>query len=139
MELTVTNWSQGDRDIVTVVGEIDVYTAPALRERLNGLISTGRYQLVIDLQGVQFLDSTGLGVLVGGLKKVRSLGGELSLVCSQERILKVFRITGLTNVFPIHDSLDDALSTAGAGDGGAVRDDGPESAQDGRTAPEETS
>jgi anti-sigma B factor antagonist len=82
--------------------------------------------LVIELPGAQFLDSTGLGVLVGGLKKVRSLGGELSLVCSQERILKVFRITGLTSVFPIYDALDDAVSAVVAGEAGAAREDGPE-------------
>jgi anti-sigma B factor antagonist len=117
VELTVTHWSQGDVDIVAVNGEVDVYTAPALRERLNGLISTGRCRLVIDLHGVQFLDSTGLGVLVGALKKARSLGGELTLVCSQERILKVFRITGLTSVFPIHATLDEAVADSERADG----------------------
>ena len=54
------------------------------------------------MEGVEFLDSTGLGVLVGGLKRVRAHDGSLRLVCTQERILKIFRITGLTKVFPIH-------------------------------------
>lgn len=116
MELTVTSWQEGPRRVVSVHGEIDVYTAPDLRERLNELVASGQCHLVLDLQGVDFLDSTGLGVLVGGLKRVRSRGGELSLVCAQERILKVFRITGLTSVFPIYSVLDEALA-AGLGDG----------------------
>jgi anti-sigma B factor antagonist len=138
VELTVTNWRHGDHDIVAVDGEIDVYTAPALRERLNGLISAGRYRLVIDLQGVQFLDSTGLGVLVGGLKRVRSLDGEFSLICSQERILKVFRITGLTSVFSIHDSLDDALSAVGAVDSGVPHEDGGQPSRGSQATSRET-
>jgi anti-sigma B factor antagonist len=63
------------------------------------------------MAGVDFLDSTGLGVLVGGLKRARSHDGTLELVCDQEKILKVFRITGLTKVFRIHTSLSDALAS----------------------------
>ncbi|NED58366.1 STAS domain-containing protein, partial [Micromonospora aurantiaca] len=62
----------------------------------------------VDMEKVEFLDSTGLGVLVGGLKRVRAHDGSLELVCTQERILKIFRITGLTKVFGIHDSIADA-------------------------------
>jgi anti-sigma B factor antagonist len=109
VELTVDSRQEGSRTVVVVHGEIDVYTAPTLRERLNELVSAGRNDLIVDMQGVDFLDSTGLGVLVGGLKRVRSLDGELQLVCGQEKILKVFRITGLTKVFPIHPTLEDAL------------------------------
>ena len=60
------------------------------------------------------LDSTGLGVLVGGLKRVRNHDGSLQLVCTQEKILKIFRITGLTKVFPIHSSVSEAISSAPA-------------------------
>ena len=74
------------------------------RERLIELVSQGKHQIVVDLEGVDFLDSTGLGVLVGGLKRLRSHDGDLALVCTQHRILKVFEITGLTKVFSIHDS-----------------------------------
>ena len=70
----------------------------------------GKYHLVVDMERVDFLDSTGLGVLVGGLKRVRAHDGSLRLVCTQERILKIFRITGLTKVFPIHASVDEALA-----------------------------
>jgi anti-sigma B factor antagonist len=95
--------------VVDVAGEVDVYTAPTLRDHISQLVADGQYHLVLDLEEVAFLDSTGLGVLVGGLKRVRAHEGTLSLVCTQERILKVFRITGLTKVFPIHASVPDAL------------------------------
>jgi anti-sigma B factor antagonist len=96
--------------VLAVKGEVDVYTAPRLREKLVELVSQGKRQVVVDLEGVEFLDSTGLGVLVGGLKRLRSHDGDLSLVCTQPRILKVFEITGLTNVFSIFASADEAVS-----------------------------
>lgn len=122
MELSVVTRREGVHTVVSVTGEIDVYTAPALRERLNELIAGGEHHLVVDMAGVDFLDSTGLGVLVGGLKRVRSHEGTLQLVCDQEKILKVFRITGLTKVFGIHPSLAPALSNPP----GAVADRRPE-------------
>jgi anti-sigma B factor antagonist len=110
VDLSLTTRAEGDRTVVQVGGEIDVYTAPKLREQLVDLVNAGQYHLVVDMENVEFLDSTGLGVLVGGLKRVRAHDGSLRLVCTQERILKIFRITGLTKVFPIHDSVDDAIS-----------------------------
>ena len=95
--------------VLAVRGEVDVYTAPRLRERLVELVSEGKHNIVVDLEGVDFLDSTGLGVLVGGLKRLRSHDGDLTLVCTQHRILKVFEITGLTKVFSIHDTVDAAV------------------------------
>lgn len=110
VDLTLSTRSQDGRTVVEVAGEIDVYTAPKLREQLAELVDSGRYDIVVDMTGVEFLDSTGLGVLVGGLKRVRTHDGSLQLVCTQERILKIFRITGLTKVFPIHDSVDAAVA-----------------------------
>ena len=98
--------------ILAVKGEVDVYTAPRLREKLVELVTQGKHRIVVDLEGVEFLDSTGLGVLVGGLKRVRSHNGDLGLVCTQHRILKVFEITGLTKVFSIHDSVDAAVGAS---------------------------
>jgi anti-sigma B factor antagonist len=109
VELTLNHRKEGDKTVLEVGGEVDVYTAPKLREKLVELVGEGRYDIVVDMTKVEFLDSTGLGVLVGGLKRVRSHDGSLSLVCNQERILKIFRITGLTKVFPIYDTLDEAL------------------------------
>ena len=110
MEVSVTSRQSGDRTVVRVAGEIDVYTAPALREELAAQLDAGRTDLVVDLADVSFMDSTGLGVLVGALKRVRTTGGDLRLVIDQEKVLKVFRITALTQVFEIHASLDEALA-----------------------------
>ena len=96
--------------VLSVRGEVDVYTAPRFRERLIELVSEGKHKIIVDLEGVDFLDSTGLGVLVGALKRVRTHDGELALVCTQPRILKVFEITGLTKVFPMYGSVDDAVA-----------------------------
>lgn len=110
MELGLDVSERNGKAILAVKGEVDVYTAPRLRERLVDLVSQGQHHVVVDLEGVDFLDSTGLGVLVGGLKRLRSHDGDLTLVCTQHRILKVFEITGLTKVFAIHDSVDDAVA-----------------------------
>jgi anti-sigma B factor antagonist len=98
--------------VVDVKGEIDVYTAPKLREKLIELVSEGSYDVVVNLEGVDFLDSTGLGVLVGALKRVKAHDGSLALVCTQDKILKIFKITGLTKVFPIHSSVDEAIGSS---------------------------
>ena len=97
--------------VLSVRGEVDVYTAPRFRERLIELVTEGRHRIIVDLQGVDFLDSTGLGVLVGALKKVRADGGTLDIVCTQERILKIFDITGLDKVFGLHRSVAEAISS----------------------------
>lgn len=102
--------SRSPYTVLSLKGEIDVYTAPRLREKLVELVSDGHRQIVADLEGVDFLDSTGLGVLVGGLKRLRSFEGDLTLVCTQARILKVFEITGLTTVFKISNSVDEATA-----------------------------
>jgi anti-sigma B factor antagonist len=110
VDLKLDHHSKDGIEIVDVEGEIDVYTAPRLRELLIELVNNRFYQLVVNMEKVEFLDSTGLGVLVGGLKRVRAHDGSLDLVCTQERILKIFRITGLTKVFGIHDTVDDAIA-----------------------------
>ncbi|MGO4258160.1 STAS domain-containing protein [Marmoricola sp. RAF53] len=110
MDLTLTTRETDGRTVVVVGGEIDVYTAPKLRDKITELVNAGHHSLLVDLEQVEFLDSTGLGVLVGGLKKVRAQDGSMSLICSQDRLLKIFRITGLAKVFTIHDSEADALS-----------------------------
>ncbi len=109
MDLSLQTREVDNRTIVAVGGEIDVYTAPKLRDKISELVGEGRHNLVIDMEGVDFLDSTGLGVLVGGLKKVRAHDGTMELICSQDRLLKIFRITGLAKVFTIHASESAAL------------------------------
>ncbi|MGE9807312.1 MULTISPECIES: STAS domain-containing protein [unclassified Janibacter] len=116
VNLSVTS---ADHDGVTVVaaeGEIDVYTAQILRDALDRHISAGQHTIVADLERVTFLDSTGLGVLVGRLKLLRNHSGWLHLVATQDRILRVFSITGLDRVFPIHATREDAIDAAKADD-----------------------
>ncbi len=95
--------------VVSASGEIDVATAPPLRDRLQALTTAGEATVVVDLLGVTFLDSTALGVLVGALGRCREAGGNLPLVIADPRILKVFEITGLTGVFAIFEHVRDAL------------------------------
>jgi len=108
MELSLTSRAEGEFEIIEVGGEVDVYTAPKLREAIVAAVDAGHTRLLIDVQKVEFLDSTGLGVLVGALKRVRADGGSLDIVCTQERILKIFEITGLDKVFGLHTSIEDA-------------------------------
>ena len=110
MDLKLGHHAKDGTEVIDVQGEIDMYTAPRLRELLIDLVSRGSYQLVVNLDQVGFLDSTGLGVLVGGLKRVRAHDGSLDLVCTQQRILKILKITGLTEVFGIYQTVDQAIA-----------------------------
>ncbi len=94
--------------VVTVEGEIDVATAPQLRECLHEVIAEGNATVILDLLPVTFLDSTALGVLVGALKRCRELGGELHVVVSDPRIMKIFEITGSDQCVP-HRRLSDSV------------------------------
>lgn len=107
-EFRITDGEEGGLPLVSVAGEIDVATAPALRDHLQRQVAGGASTVVVDLLGVSFLDSTALGVLVGVLKRCREAGGDLRLVIAQPRILKVFEITGLTSVFTIEESVANA-------------------------------
>ncbi|MGH9021697.1 MAG: STAS domain-containing protein [Acidimicrobiia bacterium] len=97
--------------VLAVIGEVDLSNGPRLREAIIDLVNRGERRIVVDLTGVEFLDSTGLGILVGGLKRVRSHDGNFALVCSRARILKVFEITGLDRVFAIFDSVEAATAS----------------------------
>lgn len=99
----------GDCYVVDIAGEIDVYTSPKVKDAIGALIDRGVYNLVIDLQRVRYIDSTGLGVLIGGLKRVREHGGSVNLVCTNPQIRKIFDITGLVKIFGIFESDDAAM------------------------------
>jgi len=107
LQLDVSQADSGLAPLATVSGEVDVSSAPALRDGLTELIAKGT-SVVVDLTGVGFLDSTGLGALVAARKAAEDLGVQLPLVCSSERILKLFTITGLDGVFTICGSVDEA-------------------------------
>lgn len=108
MEFTLVTRAVPDRTVLEVGGEVDVYTAPKLRERLAELVDGGARHLIVDLAKVDFLDSTGLGVLVGAMKRLKTVGGQLTLVCAREPLLKIFRITALDQVFTIVPTVDAA-------------------------------
>ena len=101
--------------VIHLGGEVDLYTAPEFKERLVELIENGKTKIVVDLSDATFIDSTTLGVLVGGVKRLRPGGGSLALVCSDQNITKIFEITGLDRVFPIHETRDEALSAMASG------------------------
>jgi anti-sigma B factor antagonist len=96
--------------VLQVTGEVDVYAAPMLREQIRELAATGAVHLIADLGPVDFLDSTGLGALVGGLRRLRQAGGSLALVISTPRILRIFQITGLTKAFAAQPSVANAIT-----------------------------
>ena len=96
--------------VIELGGEVDLYTAPEFKQQLLEVIDAGGRDVIVDLTNTTFIDSTTLGVLVGGVKRLRPAGGSLALVCTDENITKIFEITGLDRVFPIHSSRDDALA-----------------------------
>ncbi|MDA8267603.1 MAG: STAS domain-containing protein [Actinomycetota bacterium] len=104
MEVRFDVTARDNIPVLAAAGEIDVYTAPRLREQLLQLAHAGHATVVVDLTEVSFIDSTGLGVLVSGLKRFREAGGDLRLVVTQPQILKVLEITGLSSVFAVHDT-----------------------------------
>ena len=112
MDLGLVEREQDEWTVLTVSGEIDIATAPSLRERLHSLLADGKHRLIIDLDDVGFLDSTALGVLVGALKRSRMENGEVRIACAQPRVLKVFEITRLDSAFDLFDSVEEAVRGA---------------------------
>ena len=103
-----------DAYVIALTGEVDLYTAPEFKQQLLEVIGQGAQEVVIDFSDTTFIDSTTLGVLVGGVKRLRAQDGRLALVCSDRNITKIFEITGLDRVFTIYPSRDEALATIGA-------------------------
>ena len=97
--------------MIDVGGELDLYSAPELKERLAGLIDSGKSRVVVDLSRATFIDSTTLGILVGAVKQLRSADGALALVVTQPSIAKVFETTGLDRLLALRATREDALSS----------------------------
>jgi len=108
MELDIRTKQDGDVCTITLDGEVDVYTAPRVKEQLVSLIQGGCRNVIVDLDNVGFIDSSGLGVLVSALRRARERDGAVRIVCTRENILKIFRITGLDKVFPIFSDATEA-------------------------------
>ena len=106
-----------DTHVVELGGEVDLYTAPAFKGRMAELLEEGRTDLVVDLSQVTFIDSAALGVLVGGVKRLRPKGGSLGIVCTNQTIIGLLEVAGLDQVFPIHATVEAALAGRRAGRG----------------------
>ena len=103
-----------DAYVISLAGEVDLYTAPEFKQQLLDVISQGGKNVIVDFTNTTFIDSTTLGVLVGGVKRLRTNDGQLSLVCSDRNITKIFEITGLDRVFTIHPTREEALTAIGS-------------------------
>ena len=104
-------WPTRGVAVLVVQGEADLHAAPQLRERLRAVIDGGAADVVVDLSDTTFVDSTCLGVLLGGLKRLREAGGSMRMVVARPDIRRLFEITLLDQVFPLHDSRAGALET----------------------------
>ena len=110
MNFDITTEQLGDDAyVIALSGEVDLYTAPEFKQQLLDVIGKGAKDVVVDFSNTTFIDSTTLGVLVGGVKRLRASDGQLSLVCSDRNITKIFEITGLDRVFSIYPTRDAAV------------------------------
>jgi anti-sigma B factor antagonist len=100
----------GDCAVLRIDGEIDAYAAPQIRDQVIDLARNGTVHVIADLRGAGFLDSAGLGALVGSRTGLRARGGSLRLVASADRILQTLRITGLSGAFALHSCVLDAIT-----------------------------
>jgi anti-sigma B factor antagonist len=96
--------------VLTVGGEVDLNTAPQLKERIGSLIEQGHHRIVVDLEGVDFMDSTGLSALVSGVTRTGEANGELAVVCTRPQVLRLLSLTGLDHVLKVHDSVSEAVA-----------------------------
>ena len=105
-----------DHTVLSPRGEIDFATGPKLKEAITERLMAGEVTLVVDLLAVDFIESTGLGALIGGRRRAHALKGSLVLVCTEEQMLKIFRITGLDKVFQIYESVEAATAAKAVAD-----------------------
>jgi anti-sigma B factor antagonist len=104
----------GQQVVISPAGEVDLYTAPELKQELLDAIESGATDVIVDLTRTTFIDSAALGVLVGAVRRLRERDGRLSIVCSERSIRKIFEITGLDRVLAIHASRQEALGVVGS-------------------------
>ncbi|TQN28649.1 anti-sigma B factor antagonist [Haloactinospora alba] len=112
--MKISNQSHAGESIVTIRGEIDLYTAPQLHSELTDALSDGTHRLVVDMSRVEFCDSTGMSTLLSAMKRARENGGDLELAALTPAVRKVVDVTGLNAVFTIVDSVAERTGTAGS-------------------------
>lgn len=91
-------------------GGLDIATSPTVRAALLEASQRGDHRLIVDLSNVDFLDSTGLGALIGAQRRAKEFGGDVRLVVGEGQIARLLRITGLLKVFGVYPTLEDALA-----------------------------
>jgi anti-sigma B factor antagonist len=99
-----------DVQVFELTGSLDIATSPTVRAALTEASERGSHRLIVDLTRVDFLDSTGLGALIGGQRRAKEFGGEVRLVAKEGQILRLLRITGLLKVFAVYPTLEEAVS-----------------------------
>jgi anti-sigma B factor antagonist len=110
MQLEISTVELGDGVAkVGVSGEVDLHTAPALKQALQKRIDDGDKAILVDLSSATFIDSTTLGVLIGAAKRLRPEGGEIAIACTDPNIRRVFAITLLDRIFRIYTSPEEAV------------------------------
>jgi anti-sigma B factor antagonist len=112
MDLQITVRRSGDVAVIDLAGEVDAYTSARFREVMTDIIEDGGQKLIISMAKVDYIDSSGLGALVGGLKRISERNGRIILICDRSQVRKVFEITGLEKVFPIFSTEQEALEAA---------------------------
>jgi anti-sigma B factor antagonist len=115
VDLSLTETVVESQLVVAVRGEVDVHSAAQLRDQLISSLDSGNSSVIVDLSKLDFIDSTGLGALVAGRNHAAGISSSLRLVCSSERLLKLFRITGLDTVFDIYPTLPAATADGSSG------------------------
>jgi anti-sigma B factor antagonist len=112
MELEISREQMPDGiGAIKVSGELDLYTAPRLKEELLATLGDGALKIIVDMSGVNFIDSSALGVLIGGVKRLKPKDGRMVLVIVDDNVNWIFRITGLNNVFDIYATREDAVAS----------------------------
>jgi anti-sigma B factor antagonist len=106
IDIDVTD--SGEYQVLTPTGDLDVYTVGSLRDALGTMIERDSPRVVVDLDGVPFMDSSGLGALMGGVRRLREAGGDLAIACTREQHLKLFTITGFGEGVSIAPTVEEA-------------------------------
>lgn len=114
VDLVIADYQDGDVTVITLAGDLDVTSAPALRAALDRHIRSRRLRLVLDLERVTFIDSAALGVIVGRMRLTRMSNGSMRIVCTVPRITRILTITGLERIFPVHESCEEAVEMCAA-------------------------
>lgn len=115
MDLGIEVRKNGKITVIQLAGELDAYTAARFKEVMVDAIEDGGENLIVSMADVEYIDSSGLGALVGGLKRVSERRGKIVILSAQPQVRKVFEITGLERVFPLFDDEDEAVAALQGG------------------------